>query len=169
MTDTAETADLGLPYIMVAQAQKHVTHNEVLHALDVIVHLDATLVLVDGGVGTDWAMDFTALQTILCDLNHDRWLYIQRNDNLAGYSDGKDILTNADARRQLYTGDHFVPTLLGMQTGQAGSQADLIAVADGLWRPSLLNIPPDTLHPNAAGLARLAHVIHDALKARGWV
>jgi Protein of unknown function (DUF2793) len=33
------TAKLGLPYILAAQAQKHVTHNEALRALDVIVHL----------------------------------------------------------------------------------------------------------------------------------
>lgn len=33
------TTNLGLPYIMAAQAQKHVTHNEALRALDVIVHL----------------------------------------------------------------------------------------------------------------------------------
>lgn len=33
------TANLSLPYIMPAQAQKHVTHNEALRALDVLVQL----------------------------------------------------------------------------------------------------------------------------------
>lgn len=33
------TPNLALPYIMPAQAQKHVTHNEALRALDAIVHL----------------------------------------------------------------------------------------------------------------------------------
>src|SRR5690606_3298852 len=33
------TENLSLPYIMPAQAQKHVTHNEALRALDAIVHL----------------------------------------------------------------------------------------------------------------------------------
>ncbi len=36
MTDTV---NLGLPYIEAAQAQKHVTHNEALRALDRLVHL----------------------------------------------------------------------------------------------------------------------------------
>lgn len=34
-----ETANLKLPYILAAQSQKHVTHNEALRALDVIVQL----------------------------------------------------------------------------------------------------------------------------------
>jgi hypothetical protein len=33
------TDNLGLPYIAAAQAQKHVTHNEALRALDALVHL----------------------------------------------------------------------------------------------------------------------------------
>ncbi|MEP3477404.1 MAG: DUF2793 domain-containing protein [Hyphomicrobiales bacterium] len=35
----AKTPHLNLPYISAAQAQKHVTHNEALRALDAIVHL----------------------------------------------------------------------------------------------------------------------------------
>jgi hypothetical protein len=35
----ADTPNLGLPYIMAAQAQKHVTHNEALRALDALVQL----------------------------------------------------------------------------------------------------------------------------------
>jgi len=34
-----ETPNLGLPYIMAAQAQKHVTHNEALRTLDALVQL----------------------------------------------------------------------------------------------------------------------------------
>ena len=33
------TDNLGLPYLAAAQAQKHVTHNEALRALDALVHL----------------------------------------------------------------------------------------------------------------------------------
>lgn len=33
------TANLGLPYLMAAQAQKHVTHNEAIRALDAIVQI----------------------------------------------------------------------------------------------------------------------------------
>jgi hypothetical protein len=35
----SETPNLGLPYLVAAQAQKHVTHNEALRALDAIVQL----------------------------------------------------------------------------------------------------------------------------------
>jgi hypothetical protein len=35
----ADTPNLGLPYIMAAQAQKHVTHNEAIRTLDALVHL----------------------------------------------------------------------------------------------------------------------------------
>jgi len=34
-----ETPNLGLPYIVAAQSQKHVTHNEAIRALDAIVQL----------------------------------------------------------------------------------------------------------------------------------
>jgi len=37
-----ETANLKLPYILAAQSQKHVTHNEALRALDAIVQLAVT-------------------------------------------------------------------------------------------------------------------------------
>lgn len=35
------TTHLGLPYIMAAQAQKHVTHNEAIRRLDAVVQLAA--------------------------------------------------------------------------------------------------------------------------------
>lgn len=34
-----DTPNLGLPFLMAAQAQKHVTHNEALRVLDALVHL----------------------------------------------------------------------------------------------------------------------------------
>lgn len=34
-----DTPNLGLPYILAAQSQKHVTHNEAIRALDVVVKL----------------------------------------------------------------------------------------------------------------------------------
>ena len=36
----ADTPNLGLPYILAAQSQKHVTHNEAIRALDAIVQLN---------------------------------------------------------------------------------------------------------------------------------
>ena len=35
----SETPNLNLPYIIAAQAQKHITHNEALRALDTLVQL----------------------------------------------------------------------------------------------------------------------------------
>ena len=68
MTET--TPRLGLPFIIASQAQKHITHNEALRDLDVLVHLtveDNTLttppadaidgqcyVVADGATG-DWS------------------------------------------------------------------------------------------------------------------
>lgn len=39
MTDQYTSARLGLPYLQAAQAQKHVTHNEALERLDILVQL----------------------------------------------------------------------------------------------------------------------------------
>ena len=39
MTAVDDTPNLGLPYIMAAQSQKHVTHNEAIRALDAVVQL----------------------------------------------------------------------------------------------------------------------------------
>lgn len=39
MTTTNDTPNLQLPYLIAAQAQKHVTHNEALRALDCLVQL----------------------------------------------------------------------------------------------------------------------------------
>jgi hypothetical protein len=51
-----ESANLSLPYLLAAQAQKHVTHNEALRVLDCIVHLavlDRSLTVPPGGVIAD--------------------------------------------------------------------------------------------------------------------
>jgi hypothetical protein len=39
MTAVDDTPNLRLPYIMAAQSQKHVTHNEAIRALDAVVQL----------------------------------------------------------------------------------------------------------------------------------
>jgi len=49
------TAHLALPFIMAAQAQKHVTHNEALRILDGIVQLSVKD--VNGGVKTGQAAE----------------------------------------------------------------------------------------------------------------
>lgn len=52
------SANLSLPYILAAQAQKHVTHNEALRKLDCLVHLsvlDRSLTVPPGGAIADGA------------------------------------------------------------------------------------------------------------------
>ncbi len=65
-----ETPNLALPYIIAAQAQKHVTHNEAIRALDAIVQisvldrdlatppstpLDGDRYIVGASASGDWA------------------------------------------------------------------------------------------------------------------
>ena len=65
-----DTPNLALPYILAAQAQKHVTHNEAIRALDCLVQLsvasrtrseppaspdDGSRYIVASGAGGDWA------------------------------------------------------------------------------------------------------------------
>lgn len=55
---------LNLPYIQPAQAQKHVTHNEAVELLDLIVHLtvqdfDATTPPANPAEGETWALGLT--------------------------------------------------------------------------------------------------------------
>ena len=56
-----ETPKLSLPFIMPAQAQKHVTHNEAIELLDMIVQLtlDSAAVIAppsSPGEGQTWAL-----------------------------------------------------------------------------------------------------------------
>ena len=56
-----ETPNLSLPYIMPAQAQKHVTHNEAIELLDVITQLTlegvaATVPASSPTEGQSWAL-----------------------------------------------------------------------------------------------------------------
>jgi hypothetical protein len=60
-----ETPNLSLPFIMPAQAQKHVTHNEAIELLDLIVQLtlEATAAVVPPSApneGQSWALDAAA-------------------------------------------------------------------------------------------------------------
>src|SRR5690606_13620334 len=71
-----ETPNLKLPYIAPAQAQKHVTHNEAIRALDALLHIavedrdlaeppaepaeGARYIVAEGATG-DWAEQTNAL------------------------------------------------------------------------------------------------------------
>lgn len=78
---------LGLPFLLPAQAQKHVTHNEALEALDILVHLtlegvDAVTPPVSPGTGQVWALgagasgDWSGNDTRLAAWMGDAWQFI---------------------------------------------------------------------------------------------
>lgn len=76
------TPNLNLPYIMAAQAQKHVTHNEAIRSLDALVHLAVK--------------DRNLTQPPASPTNGDRYLiatnatgpWVGHDDALAAYQDG---------------------------------------------------------------------------------
>lgn len=86
-----DTANLGLPYIMAAQAQKHVTHNEALRSLDALVHLavldrdltvpptgpmDGTRDIVATGATGDW----TGQDDRIAAWQDGAWMFYQPRD-----------------------------------------------------------------------------------------
>ncbi len=61
-----QTPNLSLPFIMPAQAQKHITHNEAIELLDMVVQLtletaDATVPPSAPSEGQTWALGASAV------------------------------------------------------------------------------------------------------------
>ena len=80
MTET--TPNLRLPYIMAAQAQKHVTHNEAIRALDAIVHLS----VVDRDLTSPPPSPTNGDRYIVAASATDEWE--DQDRNIAAYQDG---------------------------------------------------------------------------------
>lgn len=76
------TPNLGLPYIAAAQAQKHVTHNEALRALDIVVQL--SVADRDRTVPPDAPTE--GVRYIVGAGAADAW--VGRDHNVAAYQDG---------------------------------------------------------------------------------
>lgn len=77
-----ETENLGLPYIIAAQAQKHVTHNEALRALDAVVHLAVT----DRDLATPPPSPTAGERYLVAASATDEWA--GEDGNIAAYQDG---------------------------------------------------------------------------------
>ncbi len=77
-----DTPNLGLPYIMAAQSQKHVTHNEAIRALDAIVQLS----VLDRDVSTPPVSPAEAARYIIADSPTGAWA--DHAGDIAAYQDG---------------------------------------------------------------------------------
>ncbi|MFA5899033.1 MAG: DUF2793 domain-containing protein [Hyphomicrobium sp.] len=77
-----DTPNLGLPYIMAAQSQKHVTHNEAIRALDAIVQL----AVLDRDLGAPPGAPAEGARYIVGDSPTGAWS--GHSEEIAAYQDG---------------------------------------------------------------------------------
>lgn len=101
MSEVSHT--LGLPFLQASQAQKHVTHNEALRRLDVLVQLtvEAFSATTPPGLpvnGTVWALgagasgDWAGHDGELAARIDDAWVFIPPEDGWRAYGRGNDQL-----------------------------------------------------------------------------
>lgn len=120
-----DTPNLGLPFILPAQAQKHVTHNEAISLLDVLVQsvaqsrsqvappvapLEGEIHLVGPGAGGDWA-------------GHDAHIAVQEDGGWRFIvpKDGWTFRVLDDASTVVFAGGSWTPLLSGeLQVQQLG-------------------------------------------------
>ena len=106
MTET--TANLSLPYILSAQAQKHVTHNEAVELLDLIVQMtlegvDETIPPGAPSEGQSWALgaapsgDWSGNGGQIASWRGGGWLYVTPQTGWMAWVKNVDAL-------QVYTG-----------------------------------------------------------------
>ena len=128
---------------------------------------DSTLVIVDGGLSDDTEDAIDAINDMVARLSHNRWIYLEPAPNVATGEAGRAEYDAKVAAIAAEFPDNFVETLAPAQAESDGSGDDIAEVAKDLW-PLSLKISIVDFHPNAAGQAFLAGVIHDALVTRGW-
>lgn len=86
-----QTPNLSLPFIQAAQAQKHVTHNEAIELLDMIVQLtlegtEATVPPATPAEGQAWALgagaggDWTGQENLIATWRGGGWLFVVPRD-----------------------------------------------------------------------------------------
>ncbi len=94
-----ETPNLKLPYILPAQSQKHVTHNEALRALDAVVQNQERLALLDAGpeharITPRWKVTHTAQDEIEGRSPH-------RRERVADVLEAQSVDLPDEAKRQV--------------------------------------------------------------------
>lgn len=106
-----QTPNLALPFIMPAQAQKHVTHNEAIELLDMIVQLtlegsDASTPLPAPSEGQAWALsaaptgDWAEQAGKIATWRGGGWLFVTPKEGWMAWV--KD-----DSELQVYTGSSW--------------------------------------------------------------
>jgi hypothetical protein len=120
------SSNLKLPYIMPAQAQKHVTHNEAVRALDVLVHLavidrtttappaappDGARYIVPAGATGPWAGTAGRIAA----WQDDAWAFYQPAAGFCAW-------ISAEARLAVYTGSAWVPVSLDQSGALDGAR-----------------------------------------------
>lgn len=86
-----QTPNLSLPFIMPAQAQKHVTHNEAIEVLDMIVQLTleaagTTVPPVAPAEGQSWAVgasasgDWAGKDDMIASWRGGGWMFVAPNE-----------------------------------------------------------------------------------------
>ena len=78
----SNSANLGLPFIEAAQAQKHVTHNEAIRGLDVLVQLS----VIDRDLNVPPASPLDGDRYLVANGASGNWL--GQDTNIAGWQDG---------------------------------------------------------------------------------
>ncbi len=131
---------------------------------------DATLVIGDMGFDSVTAQDaIDAINSILTNITHDRWVFLEPAPNLDNGSPTRTAYDAKMATVEAYCGAHWVPTLDLAMAESDGSAEDLAKVAARRW-PTSLTVSDADFHPNHnLGAPFLGALIYDALVARGYI
>lgn len=135
------SARLSLPYLLPAQAQKHVTHNEALDLLDILVQLvveafDALTPPTNPTEGEVWALggapteDWSGHGGQLASWRNGAWLFIAPKAGWIGWGRATDVLrihTGAAWAPLLRPGD--LQNLAGIGVNTAADATNRLAVA----------------------------------------
>ncbi len=98
-----QTSNLSMPLIMPSQAQKHVTHNEAIELLDMIVQLtleetDDNTPPVVAGEGQAWALgaaptgDWAGQSNMIATWRGGGWLFVTPREGWIAWVKGDDAL-----------------------------------------------------------------------------
>ena len=144
----SQTAKLGLPYIITSQAQKEVTHNEALNALDLFVARVA-LDFVDTPPGSPAEGDIYIVGTSPTGdfVDHDNELAQYLTGGWIFYAPYKwlDLVVEAEDTRYVWDGSAWVPFGLIMKdTGEylrVEHKTEDVTVNSGAFKDTTIQIP----------------------------
>tara|TARA_R110000796_G_scaffold250383_1_gene379254 strand:- start:254 stop:2761 length:2508 start_codon:yes stop_codon:yes gene_type:complete len=126
-----------------------------------------TLVIMDGGLDEFSQESKDAIDGIVANLPHSRWVWVQPSPSSFVAGSSERIFWDAEvAAIAAHVGSgHYVECLSGLQALGDGSTEDDADIANGLVPRSLRT---DYIHENAAGQAARVGIIADFIRAKGW-